>query len=250
MQYNNKLADGSVSQRRYFLKGVFDAFSVGMVVLALTFFGFGVLAKSIGLDWEQSVFVTLTMFALPGQVVLADELSRGAGYLAAAFTVTISAVRLLPMTVSLLLELRDERYPYWVYFILSHFIAVTVWIEMTNRLPAIDRCGRVAFYFGFCCTLISVCMLSTAIGNQIARDMPPLLAASLLFITPVYFCVSMLKSMKDLEEYMALVLGMIFGSVFYLIVPGFDLVLAGLLGGSIAYGWGRFKGGDYGSVDC
>ena len=69
-----------------------------MFVVFATFVGFGALARDVGLDLLQVVFVSATVFALPGQVVLVDQIGQGAALAATAFAVTLTAVRLLPLT--------------------------------------------------------------------------------------------------------------------------------------------------------
>ncbi|MEO0729455.1 MAG: AzlC family ABC transporter permease, partial [Pseudomonadota bacterium] len=61
--------------------------------------GFGALAVDAGVTLELSLLMSVIFFALPAQVVLIDELARGASVLVVALAVSVTAIRLLPMAV-------------------------------------------------------------------------------------------------------------------------------------------------------
>src|SRR5689334_2649614 len=98
-------------------------------VLFLSFVGFGVLCQGLHLGLAPTLYTTVFVFALPGQVVLADHLSRGAPILSAAFAVSFTAVRLLPMTMALMPHLQRKGRNRWVDYVAAHFVAVTLWLE-------------------------------------------------------------------------------------------------------------------------
>src|SRR5689334_12040086 len=89
-----------------FARGLRLVVSVPAFVLFSTSIGFGALARDGGFDLAHAVFMSATMFALPNQVVLVDQLARGATLAGAALAVTLTAVRLMPMTVTLVPLLR------------------------------------------------------------------------------------------------------------------------------------------------
>ena len=99
-----------------------DAFRRGLtappltpgIILFSAMIGFGALARDAGFTPAQSVFLTATVFQLPGMVVLVDQIGRGATLAVAAFAVMLTAVRLLPMTVVLMPYLRGSGLPRWI----------------------------------------------------------------------------------------------------------------------------------------
>ena len=93
--------------------GLRAAYSVAALVLFATALGFGALARDAGFSIGHTAFLSLTMFALPNQVVLVDQLARGATLAGAAFAVTLAAVRLLPMVAAIVPILRGNR-PRWL----------------------------------------------------------------------------------------------------------------------------------------
>jgi hypothetical protein len=65
------------------------------------------------------------------------------------------------------------------------------------------------------------------------------LSAGLLFLTPIYFLLSMLVASGTRMDRLALGFGFALGPVVYLMLPGFELILSGLIGGGGAYLAGR-----------
>ncbi|MEL7544975.1 MAG: AzlC family ABC transporter permease, partial [Pseudomonadota bacterium] len=96
-----------------------DAFLQGLratpltpgIILFCAMIGFGAFARDAGFSLAQSLFITATIFQLPGQVALVDQTGRGAAALAVAFAVLLTAIRLLPMTVVLMPYLRGAPLP-------------------------------------------------------------------------------------------------------------------------------------------
>ena len=99
----------AANRRRYYFRGVRAAFSIPGLILAGAFVGFAGLAREAGLTLAQTVFMTGVVWALPGKVVLVGAVLSGASLPAAAFAVALSSVRLMPMVVALVPELRGPR---------------------------------------------------------------------------------------------------------------------------------------------
>lgn len=220
--------------------GVRTALNVPGVVLFASFFGFGAFARASGFSLVETVF-TAGIFAVPGQVVLADSLASGAGLFAAALAVTLTAVRLLPMTVALMPELRTGPMPVWRQVVVAHFVAVTVWVETMRRLPELPREARLPFYTAMTLTLLPLVLIAAALGHAAAGAVPTAIAAGLLFLTPLYFLLSMLAAARERADLTAVALGLVLGPAIYIYAPGLDLLLTGLIGGTLAYGLGRWR---------
>lgn len=204
-------------------------------ILFATFLGFGTLTNQTGFSWLHTVVMSAFIFALPGQVVLVDEMIRGASLFAATVAVTATGVRLLPMTVALLPMVRDRRVPKWMEFALAHFVAVTVWIESLRRGPEVPRHLRAAYMLGIAGFLMTASLGGVTAGYLIAERVPPLIAAALLFVTPLYFLLGMLASSRKAATFLPIVAGLILGPVFHLYWPSFDLLLTGLVGGTASF---------------
>lgn len=230
-----------------FLRGLLGAPSVPVLVVFVTFVGFGALAHDVGLDIFQAIFVSATVFALPNQVVLVDSAAKGAGLAAVAFAVALTSVRLLPMTFSLFPVMRSGRAPRWAEFILSHFVAITVWLESMRRLPRLPRALRVPYFAGFALVMLVGLMAATAFGYVLSANVPPAIAAGMVFLTPIYFFLSLIETARNNADKTAIVAGAVLGPLLFTVLPGLDLLLTGLVGGTAAYAlmkWRQAGGGD------
>ena len=205
------------------------------LILFSTFLGFGTLTNQTGFTWLDTVLMSAFIFALPGQVVLVDEITRGASLLAATLAVTATGVRLLPMTVALLPMVRDRKVPKWMEFALAHFVAVTVWIESLRRGPDVPKHLRAAYMLGIAGLLMSASLSGAIAGFVIAEQVPRLIAAALLFVTPLYFLCGMLASSRTIANLLPIAAGLTLGPVFHLYWPSFDLLLTGLVGGTASF---------------
>lgn len=209
--------------------------SVPVIVVLATFVGFGALAEGAGLTMAQAVFVTVSVFALPGQVVLVDQIAQGTALFSTAFAVTLTSVRLLPLTLSLMPYLRDGITPRWVEFIFAHMLAITMWIESMRRLPQLPERLRSPFYGGFVSALFAGILCATALGFLLSGQVPQEIGAGLIFLTPIYFFLSLIAVSKSHIDLLAVAIGAVLGPVLFVMTPGLDLFLTGLIGGTAAY---------------
>lgn len=230
----------SISLAGWVLRGMRYLLSTPAMVLYLSFIGFGGFARESGVEMVHAMMMTATIWALPSQVVLVGGIISGSGLLAIVIAVALASIRLLPMMVALIPELRSDRTPAWVLYGLSHVTAITSWVFGMQHLPKIPRHGRVPFYAGFTLSLMMVNTGVTAIGFSVAGLVPPIIAAALFLMTPLYFLLTLPSAARLLSDRLALVFGIVLGPVFAALMPGFDLVLTGLVGGILAYGVGLY----------
>jgi predicted branched-subunit amino acid permease len=197
--------------------------------------GFGALTRDGGFSVLHTAVITGTMFALPNQVVLVDQLARNEALLAAAFAVALTGLRLLPMTVTIAPLLKGGRRHALLQTLAVHFIAVSPWIESQRRLPAMPPELRLASHLGFGVAFWIVMMTGTLAGYALAASVPAAVSATLLFLTPIYFLLSLLATARSRMDLLAIGIGCVLAPVFYLATPGLDLLATGLLGGTLAF---------------
>ncbi len=220
--------------------GVADVFRTpGFYILGLAMVGFGALARDAGFSLGQAMAMTAFIFQLPGQIAFVDQYAQGAGLLAVAFAVTLTAVRLLPMTVVLQPYLRAGGVGRLGRLGASHFVAITAWVECMRRLPLMAPGGRFAYFVGFGSTITLGMIVATAVGHLASAETSAGLAAVFLFLTPMYFAVSLASTASLLEDRLAVGLGAVTGPVMFLLAPGLDLALTGVIAGGAAYAAGR-----------
>ena len=211
------------------------------IVLFTTFFAYGALVNGTNIDLSVGLGLSLFTFAVPGQVVLVDELARGGSILTAAIATTLTAIRLLPLSVSMMPVVRDKDTPRWMLMIIVHYVAVTVWIQSMQLLPKLPREQRAPFCLGMCLSLSSMALVATVIGFYASHLLPPNVAAATLLITPMYFFLSTFGAVKHLAEKYAFAIGSVLSIFFIYTYPDLALLGTGMIGGTAAYFIARRK---------
>jgi predicted branched-subunit amino acid permease len=211
------------------------ALSLAGLVMAASFMGFGALLRSLDFDITIGLATIPLIWALPGQVVFVDSFDKGVGLVAMSLAVSITAVRLMPLTVLVLAQTRVKSAPRWPELIAAHFVAITLWLLSNQKLEAVAYRRRLPWLIGLGGTLCLSMIGFSALGYVLADLLPTPLAAALVFFTPSFFLVSLFSGIRWRFEYWALFMGVVIGPLTYRVAPEFDLFIAGLIGGSLAY---------------
>lgn len=220
---------------KWFLAGMKGIFSLPAMILMLSFVGFCAFTAQAGIPVEQVVFMVGAVWALPAKVILVSSILGGANLLTAFIAVTLSSIRLMPMVAALVPEIRTGKTPTWLLLFLSHFVAITAWVFAMERVQAVPREHRITFFAGFGITLVLTNMLLVAVVYRFVAEFPPIVAGCLFFLTPVYFLASIWSSARHPVIYVALAAGLVAGPLCYWLAPEFDILLAGLGGGTLAW---------------
>jgi predicted branched-subunit amino acid permease len=152
-----------------------------------------------------------------------------------AIAVTVSAIRLFPMVVAVTPMLRTPRTKRRQLVLVAHFTAVTLWVECYRFLPQVPRERRIAFVHGLGCGLTSIGLCATIIGYELAANLSQSLAAAILLLTPLAFLFSTARNSRELADFLALALGLALYPLAALLNSGLDILVSGLVGGTIAF---------------
>jgi hypothetical protein len=227
-----------VSQSHWFLRGMRGIASLPAIILMLSFVGFAAFTAEAKIPVEQVMFMTGMVWALPAKVILVGSMLSGAHIATAFVAVTLSSVRMMPMVAALVPEIRTTRTPTWLLLLVSHFVAITAWVFAMERVRDVPRAGRVAFFAGFGMTLTLANILLVGLVYGVVSEFPPIVSGCLFFLTPIYFLTSIWVSARHRVIYWALGIGLALGWLFAVITPEYDILLAGLVGGTLAW-WGE-----------
>ncbi|MCM2397604.1 AzlC family ABC transporter permease [Rhizobium sp. S95] len=220
---------------RWAAKGAAGIFSLPAIILMTSFVGFAAFALESGISREQAMLMTLMVWALPAKMILIGMMASGANILAMFLAVSLSSIRMMPMVASLVPEMRNERTPTWLLLFLSHFVAITAWVFAMGTLKTVPREARTAYFAGFGLTLVVVNTILVGLSYGLVSTFPPPVAGVLFFLTPVYFVASIWASARHSVVKIAFVVGVIGGPLLALVAPGFDILIVGLGGGTLAY---------------
>jgi predicted branched-subunit amino acid permease len=215
--------------------------SILALVLFGTFIGVGAFAHDTGFTLGWAVASTVLVWAGPAQIILISTSHAGATLLESALAVTISAIRLLPMVVTVLPIVRTSRTRMYQLALPAHLTAITVWVESFRLLPHVPRERRIAFMNGLGGGLVLLSSIATVIGYGLAANLPPLLAAGILALTPLTFLLTTARNSHRLVDKLALALGLALYPLVQLLHTGVDIMICGVTAGTIAYGVHRWR---------
>jgi predicted branched-subunit amino acid permease len=229
---------------KYFLKGFFCIKSADSPAIALfaSFIAVGALFKSIGLNIQEGVFSTLLTYALPGSLIMAESLIVGASLLNIFLAVWLVNARLYPMTVSLFPLLTHKSQPRLKYYLACHFIAVSAWLIMKENYRFVERKYRLDYWIGVGAANLSVAVSATALGFFIADYLNKDMVIGMAIVNPVYFICVMVSAMKTIQMSLAVILGCVFGILFYFISPEWCILFGGFTAGTLAFLMGELNG--------
>lgn len=223
------------SNRDAWWGGVREACGAAGIVLAASYIGFGSLIRQNGLGLDVGLLSTLSAWALPGQLALVELYGIGASLLVQFIAVSLTNLRLMPMTMSLMPVLRTPATPSWKLYAVAHVVAVTGWAVAMLRCPDLPREQRMPFFLGFAGTLWTASLIGTAVGFFAAGAVPAPISLGLVFVNPVYFMLLLMLDLRSRARRLSIVFGAIAGPLLHLVTPTWGLLLTGLLAGTLAY---------------
>lgn len=225
------------TERDWFVRGVTDAIGLPALLIMATMCGVGGLVRDIGFPVWAGTLSTLLIWAGPAQVILFGAVAAGASLPATAFAIWLSSSRFLPMTVSILPLVRGPGTSAGATFLAAHLVSMTTWVEGLRRLPALPKEARLSYFFGYAAIIIGAGIAMTHAGYYLYALVPKVVAAGLLFTTPLFFSAAMLAGARSLADWTALLFGFFVTPLAVLVLPsGIDFLAIGLVGGTLAFG--------------
>jgi len=222
---------------KYFFQGLrsLKNFDSPAIALGCSFIAIGALLKNIGFNIEQSILSTVLTYALPGQLVMAESFLIGASLINIFLAVWLVNARLYPMTVALMPQLKEESQPKWKYYLSCHFLAVSSWLIMKDRIETVEQKYRIDFWIGIGTGTWMTAIIATIAGYLLSDYLNQDMVIGLAIVNPVYFTCMMVGAMKNKSIGTAVILGSILGPLFFIVSPEWSILFGGLLAGTIAF---------------
>lgn len=227
-----------VQAQQAFRQGVRAALGAPAAVLFAGMMGFGALSQSVGMSLLGSIAASAFIYALPGQIVMAEMMAVGATGLLVSLAAALTAARFLPMTLTVMPQI-PSHHRSGVTFFMAHLLAMTSWAIAVREFPRLAPDDRRPYFLGFGLVCWGVCVPGTALGYLLAGHVPGPLTLALVFLNPLFFLLNFTE-VRPLSFRLAILFGAVLGPLTYLLTPGYSLLLSGLLGGSLAYGLHRY----------
>ncbi len=204
-------------------------------VLFSTYIGIGALAHDFGFSLVWVVLSTLLIWAGPAQLILISALGSGVTLVETGIAVGLSAVRLLPMTASLIPMMKGPLTRTWHFLLPAHFTTISMWAECIRLLPTLPREQRLSFANGIGTGFLLAALIGTGAGYYLAGKLPLALSAALLFLTPLSFITATARNSRLLSDRVAFGLGFCLAPLFAAANVGLELMWTGIVAGTIAF---------------
>jgi predicted branched-subunit amino acid permease len=221
--------------RAALLQGAREAAGVPAAVLAAGYLGFGALAAGHEVPLPWAIVMTATIWALPAQLILVEMHTLGAPLVATVLTVVLSSARFLPMTLMLVPLMRAERHRGWQYYLAAQLLALTGWTMAVARFPHIPQPARLPWFYGFALVCLGASAIATGAGFLIADALTPLARTGLVFMAPMYYLLILTGAVRERFAALSLACGAVAGPLLHLVAPQWSVLLAGAVGGTLAY---------------
>jgi predicted branched-subunit amino acid permease len=218
-----------------FRNGAREAFGPSAAVMTAGFIGFGALASDSGMPFWIAALATALMWALPGQIILAEMVAAKAAVIAIVLAVWVSAVRFLPTGMSMMPLMRMQRHETLKKLLVAQFVASTSWVLSMRNFPAMPAAERAPWLAGFgtVCTMQGVTLCG--IGYLLSGAVPAEINAGLVYVTPIYFTLLMFGDIRSATTGVAVTCGAIAVPLTHLMAPHWSLLGGGVAGGTVAY---------------
>ena len=136
--------------------------SAGPIIFS-TMLGFGSFAQSLGYGHLEAVLSSVLVWALPGQVVMSDLWSSGAGWVTILAAGSLASLRFLPMATALVATFKDGTKSWlWLLWV-GHTMSANTWPFGMAAAKRFEPRGRLLYYTALSGTL-TFGALGTAIG--------------------------------------------------------------------------------------
>lgn len=225
--------------------GLISGLGAPGLALIASFIGFGALARELGLSLPQSMLSTVTIWAVPGQMALAEMQALEADFFAIVVAVTLINARFLPMTLPLFAYLGSHRGGIArkaSLYGLGQFVALTFWTGSMRVMPLLPMAQRMPWLYGFGLSCIGVSIVATGVGYAAASALPVALKLALVFLNPLFFLLVFSADVKGAGNIAAILAGAAIGLAVHPFWPDWSLMAGGVVGGSFAFVIGEKMG--------
>lgn len=223
---------------RIFKKAIVDSLSLPAFILLTTMMGFGSLARSAGFSPEMSALATALIWGLPGQLAMVELTTTGQALFAIIFACSLANARFFPMVVSFIPSMTRDKTSFFKLIVFAQLLSINSWAMCMRQFPDIAAEFRKLYFVVFATSIMSAAIIGTLIGYYISAILPDALLLGLIFLSPLFFAL-VLSAVARAGERASLILGCAVVPLAHLYFPEVDLLITGVVGGSLGYLLGR-----------
>jgi len=220
-------------------KALLDSLSLPAFILFFTMMGFGSLARSAGFGAEMAAVASLLIWGLPGQLAMVELTRTGQGLMAIVFACSLANARFLPMVVSFMPTLARGRASLPRMLLDAQLLSINSWAMCMREFPQVAAHYRHRYYVTFASSILLAAVAGTLLGYHIAVLLPVTLVLGLIFVSPLFFAL-VLSAVPGRAERMSMLLGCATIPLSHSLWPAVDLLITGLVGGSLGFVLGNY----------
>ena len=220
-------------------KAMLDALSLPAFILLFTMMGFGSLARGAGFSAEMAALASLLIWGLPGQLAMVELTSTGQGLIAIVFACSLANARFLPMVVSFVPAMSRGRSNLPGMLLDAQLLSINSWAVCLREFPQIEVEFRHRYYVTFAASILAAAVVGTLLGYHGAVLLPAVLVLGLIFVSPLFFAL-VLSAVPGCAERISMVLGCATISLAHYLFPSVDLLITGVVGGSLGFAAGKY----------
>lgn len=230
------MVSGNVQVMR---KAMLDALSLPAFILLFTMMGFGSLARGAGFGAEMAALATLFIWGLPGQLAMVELTVTGQGIVAIVFACSLANARFLPMVVSFVPAMSRGKSSLPGMMLDAQLLSINSWAVCLREFPQIEPEFRHRYYLTFASSILAAAVAGTLLGYHGAVLLPGVLVLGLIFVSPLFFAL-VLSAVPGRAERFSMILGCATIPLAHYLFPSVDLLITGVVGGSLGFAMGRF----------
>jgi predicted branched-subunit amino acid permease len=219
-------------------KALLDALSLPAFILFFTMMGFGSLMQSSGFDALMAAAATLLIWGLPGQLAMVELTTTGQGIVAIVFACSLANARFMPMVVSFIPAMSRGGASLWRLLLDAQLLSINSWAVCLLEFPHLEPAYRHLYYRTFAGSILFAAVIGTLAGFYGAFFLPAAIVLGLIFTSPLFFAL-VLSATRGLEERLSMVAGCAIVGLAHWLLPAVDLLVTGLVGGSLGFAVGR-----------
>ena len=220
-------------------KALLDSLSLPAFILFFTMMGFGSLARGAGFDAGMAALASLLIWGLPGQLAMVELTRTGQGLFAIVFACSLANARFLPMVVAFLPTLQRKAASAPRMLLDAQLLSINSWAMCMREFPNVDGAYRHRYYVVFASSILLAAIAGTLLGYHSAVLLPPALVLGLIFVSPLFFAL-VLSAVPGRPERLSMLLGCATIPLAHYFWPSFDLLVTGMVGGSLGFFLGNW----------
>ena len=220
-------------------RALLDSISLPAFILFFTMLGFGSFARSAGFDSGMALAASMFIWGLPGQLAMVELTGAGQSLASIVFACSLANARFLPMVVAFMPTLARTGASWPRMLLDAQMLSINSWAMCMREFPRVEAGYRHRYYVVFASSILLAAVAGTLLGYHGAVLLPAPLVLGLIFVSPLFFAL-VLSAVPGRAERISMLLGCAIVPVTHHLWPAVDLLLTGVIGGSLGFALGRW----------